>query len=277
MAVPETTKLAYPRICALLAREPTRLSLAMHSAGFAHLGLPFTYTTVNTEDTASAIAAMREQGIRGYSLTIPHKENAVSLVDSLSADAREIGAVNTIVNDGKILSGFNTDWKGILRAFAESQISVVGKRVAIFGAGGAARAAIYACKCEGAKEILIWNRTAARGETLKKEFGVTVIRQWSAEVQSTVDLFVNATPVGSHLVDAKSIKLPLETKLLRSHQCVFDMVTKDTELLRDARRAGAKTIAGSRMLLFQAVEQFRLFTEQEAPVEVMDEALKGAL
>ena len=111
--------LSYPRLCGLLARKPTRLGQAMHNAGFAELGLPFAYVAFDTEDTAHALDTMRRLGFRGFSLTIPHKETALPLLDECSREASVIGAVNTVVNSGKSLFGENTDWIGVRDSLLE--------------------------------------------------------------------------------------------------------------------------------------------------------------
>ena len=113
-----------PIICGLLANQPTKLSLAMHTAGYKALGLNFIYQTFDTIDTKEALENMRAKSIRGLSLTIPHKENAMSLIDEVSKSAKIIGAVNTVVNQDGKLSGDNTDCYGIAEAFREADCVV---------------------------------------------------------------------------------------------------------------------------------------------------------
>ena len=107
------------QICKLVALKPTGLSRAMHNAGFEAKNLNFKYEVLDTSDTALAVGEMREQGIRGYSLTIPHKEAALDLIDEIDSAAKEVGAVNTVVNDNQILTGYNTDVYGVEQALIE--------------------------------------------------------------------------------------------------------------------------------------------------------------
>ena len=117
-----------PQVCGLLAKSPTRLSLAMHSAGFAALKLQFIYLNFDTENTREAFAEMRAKGYRGYSLTFRHKEVGFNLVDELDVDAKKIGAINTVINAGDKLIGYNTDCFGIEEALREAGVSVKERR-----------------------------------------------------------------------------------------------------------------------------------------------------
>lgn len=261
--------LAFPRLCGLLAKSPTRLSQSMHNAGFQNLGLPFTYVAFDTEDTAAAIQAMRKLGIRGYSLTIPHKEIAFSLVDDLSPEAKAIGAVNTVINTGTRLLGENTDWLGVQSALKEGAVSVQGRRVLMLGAGGAARAGIYALQRMGAKEIVISNRSFGRAQDLAAEFSITALSlsDLAAQQASDFSLLVNSTPVGSHLHPGENALAGFYNgKQGKELPAYFEMATFPTPLLEKVKQLGGKTVEGSRMLLFQAEAQFLLFTGQSAPL-----------
>lgn len=273
--------LAFPRLCGLIARKPTRLSQEMHNAGFKALGLPFCYVAFDIEDTAAALQAMRKMGFRGLSLTIPHKENALPLLDSIDPTAKTIGAVNTVINDGRALTGYNTDWIGIRDALGEAKIEVKGKKVLIYGAGGAARAAVLALQKLEAAEIFLCNRSAPRAEALAKEFKTkSVLETALPELAAAgeIDLIVNSTPIGSKLESGPSPLSVFFTEVFaKSRPALFEMVTRETPLEKAARAAAVKVVSGSRMLLFQALEQFRLFTTHEAPSEILDAALQTAL
>ena len=270
--------LSYPRLCALCGRKPSTLSQAMHNACFRALGLPFFYVAFDTVDTESAISAMRELGIRGYSLTIPHKEAGARLVDMLSDEARAIGAVNTVINNEGVLTGYNTDVYGIERAFAESGVELRSKRVLVLGAGGAARAAIAVCLEQGCSELVVWNRSAERLGSLKTSWPdlSTITGDISPKNLAVFDVIINSTPVGSFALVETEVH-PFSLDSLADGQVVFDMVTRDSELLTRARSRGCMTIPGIRMLLFQAVKQFSLFTNCEPSILVMEDALLGEL
>lgn len=270
----QDTLLAYPQVCGLLGVNPSRLSYAMHSAGFKALSLPFTYTAFDTRNTEAGLAAMRELGFRGFSLTIPHKEQALSLVDELSDEARDIRAINTVVNTGTVLQGFNTDWYGIVESLGEAGFAAEGKKALVFGAGGASRAALYALKQLQFAAVLLTNRTKQRGRELAEAFDVEFLEleKVNNRVIEGVDLFINATPIGLPMA-GKEQDYPFDLSIFSQGHTVFDMVTRDTELIQTSRENGARTISGIRMLLYQALPQFELFTEQPAPKEVMEEAL----
>lgn len=278
-------KPAYPMLCGLCADQPTKLSQAMHNAAFRAAGLNAFYVAFDTADTVGAIAAMRTLGIRGYSMTLPHKEASVTLVDELSPEVLVVGALNTILNDQGKLFGFNTDIDGVERAFKEEAVDVQQKRVLVLGAGGAARATAYALMKLGASEIVISNRTDTRAEQVASElsscvqspsktgvvFSALPYSQLTGQLSSFAVL-ANTTPVGSHLQPEG--KFPFSLSALESRPVVFDAVTRETKFLRAARERGCCTITGVRMLLHQAVRQFELFTGlSQAPVVEMEQAL----
>lgn len=260
------------KLCGLLAEAPSQLGERMHNSAFRHLGLDFCYVAFKTTDTASGLQAMRDLGFRGLSLSIPHKEAALQYVDVADAHVKAIGATNTVINEQGKLSAFNTDWQGIIGAFREAGVDVSGKKVLIFGAGGAARAAVYALKQEKAGEIVIVNRSDERAENIARDFGIKScpLEKFAEVSLNDRVLFINTTPMADEDFSFVLAGLPATA-------AVFDMVTMETALMKAARARGLKVIEGTRMLLFQALEQFRLFTGYEAPREVMENALSEAL
>jgi len=271
---------SYPRLCALLGKNPSRLSQAMHNAGFQAANLPFSYVAFNTTATEQALSAMRILGIRGFSLTIPHKERAYPLVDEVDSHAKAIAAINTVINDQGVLRAYNSDWCGVTEALREAKCEFSSDlQAAVLGAGGAARAAVYALKTLGVGQIYVVNRDIKRAKNCVQDFEVEALDYKDLEnvLESSAQLLINATPLGSKLLEAESkgerMSYPFRLDCLSSSHTVFDMVTAETELLRVAEKRGASTIAGIRMLLHQAIRQFELFTESEANLEVMEKAL----
>ena len=256
-------KLSFPRLCGLLAGNPSSLSQAMHNAGFKALGIDFIYSAFSTVDTEHALKSCRELGFRGLSLTIPHKEAAMHLVDKLSDEAKKIGSINTVINDGEYLHGINTDYFGIIQALKE--VNFTSTQALVIGAGGASRGALYALQQMGVEKIKICNRSADRAIKLAKEFQVEYLELESISkwITSNSCLVVNSTPA-TELFDLESIS---------SKHTVFDMITSETQLIRKAKENGAQVVPGIRMLLHQALMQFELFTEQTAPKDVMEKAL----
>ncbi len=265
--------LAYPRLCGLAAKTPSRLSQAMHNAGFIACGLPFSYIAFPSSDTAFILQAMRKLGWRGLSLTIPHKEAALAHLDVLSAEAQAVAAVNTVINDGHRLWGFNTDTFGIQKSLSEVGFEAHGSSVLVLGAGGAARAAVYTLKQLGASQIIVVNRDSARAERLAASFGCdfSTINDLPGVLQQRPKLIINATPLGENA----ELSLPLQPADVGPESYVFDFITRPiTPLLTQAQSLGAHTVQGTRMLLYQALEQFRLFTEIEAPKTTLESALE---
>lgn len=244
----------------------------MHQAGYDALGLAYLYVPFTCTDLAASVAGMRAMGIRGLGISMPFKTEILPLLDAIDPRAARLGAVNTVVNEGGRLVGHNTDADGAIAAIAEHG-GVKGKRVLLLGAGGAARAIAFALADEGA-HVTIVNRTDERGQALARETGAA--HRPFAHPGRDHDVFLNASSAGMTDVDPGS---PLDPSLLDAGKIVMDAVYKpvETTLLREARARGALTIDGSRMLLFQAMGQFRLYTGVAAPRQAMETALSMAL
>ncbi len=241
------------------------LSPLMHNAAFAAIGYKAYFTAFAVDDLAAAIAGVRALGIAGVSVTLPHKTEVIKYLDWISPEAREIAAVNTIVNCQGQLCGYNTDVTGAIKALTK-KVDLVGKRVLIIGAGGAARALVYGAVKAGA-EVGILNRTSERGISLADEFGakfITVpeLAEFSPEV------LVNTTSLG---MVPKIGVMPLPESFIRSDMVVMDIVYNPlkTRLLEAAGKCGALTVDGLEMFIGQGAFQFELWTGEEAPLTVM--------
>ena len=264
------------------------LSPAMHNAAFSALGMDCVYHAfrVKPEKLENAILGAEAMGFGGLNLTVPLKEAALKL-ECVKPDplAAEIGAVNTIVfRDGEIL-GYNTDGLGARQALLETAVEIKGSKVLITGAGGAARAIAFQLAADGA-EVTIANRTEERAVELAKDISAAKL---PGKVKGTgllelgtlireADILTNTTTLGMHPHEDASIA---QVEDLHPDLTVFDIVYNplETKLLRDAKAAGAKTVSGVLMLVYQGAEAFRLWTGVEPPVELMKktvlEALKG--
>jgi shikimate dehydrogenase len=261
-------------LCGSLARYPAPLGAAMHRAGYAALGLSFTYVPFAVTDLRGAIAGMRALGIRGLGIAVPFKIEVMALLDKLDPLAERIGAVNTVVNDDGVLTGYNADAGGAVGALEEAT-AIAKKRVLMVGAGGAARAVAYAFKEKGAV-LHIVNRTAERAAALAALVGATSGGLGDAENLDRFDIVVNCSAAGMQEYGAAS---PIPARSLRPALVVMDIVYKPvaTELIAAARAAGATTVHGGRMLLHQALRQFELYTGRPAPMQVMDAALNAQI
>ena len=261
------------------------LSPAMHNAAFTHLGLDCVYLAfdVDPRNVAQAVSSIRALGLCGINVTIPHKQSVMAGLDEIASEASMVGAVNTIVNENGRLKGYNTDVSGVLRALhSELEFAPRGKNVYIVGAGGASRAVIVAMCTGGARSVSIVNRTYLKAQKLSEEFspqfGSVAFSAASlddtdrvAELIAQADIVINCSSAG--MGDIEPLCLPLD--LLGKDCVVYDLVYKPpvTPLVRDSRALGLKSESGLGMLLYQGVDAFEIWTGEDAPVEVMREAL----
>jgi shikimate dehydrogenase len=248
-------------------------SPAMHNAAFAALGLDAVYLAfdVRPGDLAAAIAGARAMAIRQLAISIPHKEAVLPHLDRVDETARAIGAVNTVTLAEGELVGANTDWVGVARAL-ERETSLAGKRAVVLGAGGTARAAVYALRQRGAR-VVVLNRTPGKAEALAAELGAERSGPLEALAATPHDVLVNTTSVG-----LRSDASPVAAEALCAGSVVLDAVYDplETQLLRDARARGAKPVSGKWMLVEQAREQLRLWSGREVDAAVMADAFDRA-
>ncbi|MCQ1536452.1 shikimate dehydrogenase [Methanosarcina sp. KYL-1] len=263
------------------------LSPAMHNAAFSALGMDCAYHAfrVGPEKLEKAILGAEAMGFGGLNLTVPLKETALKM-DCVRPDplAESIGAVNTIVfgKAGEVL-GYNTDGLGARQALLESAVEIEGSRVVVAGAGGAARAIAFQLAADGA-EIIIANRTEERAVELAEEISAARL---SGKVKGTglaglktllreADVLINTTTLGMHPKTDSSVAVADD---LHPDLTVFDIVYNplETRLLKEAKAAGAKTVSGVLMLVYQGAEAFRLWTGIEPPVEIMKKTVLEAL
>jgi shikimate dehydrogenase len=249
------------------------LSPAMHNAAFGALGLDMCYLPfhVSPMDLADALKSVKALNMAGVNITVPHKENVITLLDSVDEEAAFIGAVNTVVLlEGK-LTGYNTDGRGFMNSLSESGISVDGKNIFIIGAGGASRAISYYLS-EKTSRLSLFDIDKAKAEKLIHDLNKirsNVSYQTLDNIDKT-DVVINATPLGLRHEDP----LPFSPDSITSDMVICDLVYKNTKLLQEAAKKGAKTLDGSGMLLWQGVLAFELWTGVKPPVDVMRDALK---
>lgn len=252
------------------------LSPQMHNAGYETLKIDAEYVyvacKVEIEALADFVKGMRAMNIRGVSCTIPHKIEILKYLDVVDDVAKKIGAVNTVVNAGGILSGYNTDWLGVVIPL-EKLTSLKNKKVALIGAGGAARAAAYGVTQRGAK-LTIFNRTLGHAQELAKEFGGEARSLNDVAEIKNMDIIFNATSVGLYPHEDDT---PLAKEFITNKHIVFDSVYTpyETRLLRESKQQGAYVIHGMEMLLQQGVAQFKLYTGYDAPIETMRNVLES--
>ncbi len=229
-------------------------SPAMHRAALKESGINGIYLPFETDCIDQIEEVMRIYGIRGMNVTIPFKTAVMDHLDRIDKDASEIGAVNTIVNDDGVLTGYNTDVAGIGKALEIAGFDPEGRRVLIMGSGGAARACAHFMSRHGA-DIMVTGRNRSTGEELAKEFGASYRPPSSVSVKMH-DLIVNCTPVGMY----SDGPYPVNISAITKEQAVFDMVYSDTPLVREAAGKGCRVAYGADMLAGQGAESFRLWT-----------------
>ena len=251
-------------------------SPAMHNAAIAALGLDYTYVAfhVRPDELGRAIEGMRALQIAGLNVTVPHKQCVMAHLDEVSAEAVAIGAVNTVVNRHGQLVGYNTDAFGILESLKrDGDVERLPAQVALFGAGGAARAILYALlQCEEVERILLLNRTRLNSESLAEDLdrsGRVVVKDMNTSSVAEVDLLINSTSVGMYPHEDAS---PLaDASVLHADMLVADIVYKPlkTRLMIQAEAAGARAINGLGMLAWQGARSFELWTGSAPPVDAM--------
>lgn len=267
-----------------VAENPTG---AMQEAAFAALGLNWRYLTIEVAPAKlrDAILGVRAFGMRGLNLTIPHKVAVMEFLDEIAPDAALIGAVNTVRREGERLIGENTDGKGFLRGMrADAGVDPKGKRAVLLGAGGAARAIVTELALAGAADILVVNRSPERAESMVSELAAKTgapirYQPWRGVFRAPgdADILINATPIGLYPdVDAMP---PVDLCDAPPHMLVADAVFNppETRLLAAARQRGLAALDGLSMLVYQGAIGFQLWTGQNAPEQVMKDALRKAL
>lgn len=278
--------MSLPEIYGLLG-YPVKHSLSpiMHNAAFKTLKINAEYKLFEVEpkDLGYFLDSLEKKNILGLNITIPYKEKILDFVsiDSEPFYLRQIKAVNTIVKKDGIWMGFNTDIPGFSKHLKEN-FNPLNKKVAILGAGGAARAVAYVLANSGAKEIAIFDIDKTKSEDVANmikglfpNFQILPVENIQELDIKTKDLLINATPVGLKETDPCLLK----EELLHNNLFVYDLIYNppETKLLAQAKKIGAKTSNGLGMLLYQGALAFEIWTQKIAPVEIMRKALMEAI
>ena len=258
-------------LCISVASRPSSFGMTLHNAAYQALGLNYAYKAFGISDIAGAVAGVRALGIRGCSVSMPFKQAVIPYLDEIDDAARVIGAVNTVVNDGGRLTGFNTDISGAAIVLEEIKVRPE-ERILLLGAGGAARAVLFALARRGCHQILVTNRDERKANSLGSIVDCTIV-SWDRRNVQGADVVINATPIG--MAGGPSIS-PIDEPISHNCRAVFDLVVTphDTELIRKARADGKAIAMGHQMSLHQAAAQFTHYTKMPAPMDALEAALQ---
>ncbi len=264
--------------------SPTFQQAALDSLA---IGAEYQAYEVDPDDVRSFVASLRADAVTGINVTVPHKEAVMPFLDEIDDWAAEAGAVNTIVNRSGHLTGHNTDGYGFLRALRESgDFDPAGKTVLILGAGGSARGVVQALLRADIGALTIANRTLARAQSLADLADARGVESRAMSLPSpeaslaarSADLIVNCTSLGMRHGPDEAAS-PLRRDEIPPTALVYDLVYNPmlTPLLRVADDAGAKTLGGISMLVYQGAASFQIWLDRPAPVDVMMDAALTAM
>jgi len=254
------------QFCISVASRPSNFGTTLHNAGYEKLGLNYAYKAFGITDIAGAIAGVRALNIRGCSVSMPFKETVIPHLDALDDTARIVGAVNTVVNESGLLTGYNTDVLGG-RLVLESLKVSPNDTVLILGAGGVARAILFALRQLGISQVRVANRNFEKIQQLNAILSCTPVKWADRELVST-DILINATCVG---MGPNEESMPLSRDFICKSRVVMDVIVSpvETRLISCARLAGNAVAPGYLMSLEQAMAQFTLYTGVEPPRELL--------
>lgn len=272
------------RLIGLLASPSSHSrSPALHNAGFERLGLDYVYLAFDVPQRRlrEAVEGLRAIDARGWNLSMPNKKAMIPLLDRVSPQAERIGSVNTVVHEKGVLTGYNTDGIGFVKALQERNIDLSGQKITLSGSGGAGLAVVSACISEGA-EVSVFNRRGRSDEAVRKFrtrlssdeqqrlkiFDANDHQALSEELACSM-VYINATPLGMARWEDQS---PLDSHWLHPSIVVCDLIytPKKTRLLKMAETAGCRTMNGEAMLWYQAAEAFELWTGYKMPIQLRE-------
>ncbi|MCI5137289.1 MAG: shikimate dehydrogenase [Candidatus Electrothrix sp. AR1] len=250
---------------------------AMYNAAIEAMGLNYIYVPFAVSDLEKAVAGIRNLGVTAIGITIPYKIDIMKYLDELDTNAKRIGAVSVVLNqDGKLIGG-NTDGEGALKALKEKTEVIKNKKVVLLGSGGAARAIAFALSDESC-HLTILNRTESNAKELAAAVGDNIKYggfDSLPEVLKESEIVINTTPVGMANTPHEGQSI-VPAKLLRSDMTVMEIVSKprETKLVQDAKKRGCRIVLGYRMLLWQGAFKFKMYTNIEPPIDIMEDAME---
>lgn len=286
MTITEIPVTGTTKLTALLGSPVAHsLSPLMHNCAFRHLGLDYAYLCfdVTEKELPSAVEGLKAIGIRGFNLTMPNKNKIMELVDHISPVSQICRSINTVVNDGGVLTGTSTDGIGYMEALHDAGYDVAGEEITLMGGGGASTAICAQAALDGIRHIHIFVRPSSRFYQRTLELADTINRTtpcrasvYDHEDQSSLRqalsrsrLLINGTPVG--MAPDTEHSIIEDTSLFHENLIVSDLIynPRKTRLMQLAESVGCSTFNGMYMLLYQGAESFRIWTGQNMPVELI--------
>jgi len=257
------------------------LSPAINNAAFkaAEIDAEYKFFDIDPKDPQELANFCYETDINhiaGFTVTMPYKQAVMTYMDHYDPLAQMVGSVNTVLNEKSKLIGYNTDARGALEALREKTTEVEGKKTLVLGAGGAGIAILYALREAGAN-LYVCDKTKEETEKAAKDLNIKPFFNAREAKKANFEIIVNATPVG--MVGPRENETILTAADIPSGCLVMDIVNAplETKLIQEAKKAGAVTITGERMLLFLSAAQFEIWTKKEAPLEAMEKAMYEAI
>ncbi len=273
-------------LCLLGSPVAHSISPEMHNEACNQLGLDYSYLAfdVPEEKMPQAVEGLRTMGVRGWNITMPGKNIMCKLADKVSPASEISGACNTIVNDNGVLTAYTTDGVGFMRAVADNGVDIIGKKMTLFGAGGAATAILVQAALDGVAQIDVFNVKDAfydRAEDIAKKLNERTDCKVAIHDFSDLELIRASIADSAILVNGTSVGMAPNTdatvlpdpNMLHEGLFVFDVIYNpvETRFLREAKEAGCKTANGMYMLLYQGAASFKLWTGEDMPVEIIKE------
>ncbi len=273
-------------LCLLGSPVAHSISPEMHNEACNQLGLDYSYLAfdVPEEKMPQTVEGLRTMGVRGWNITMPGKNIMCKLADKVSPASEISGACNTIVNDNGVLTAYTTDGVGFMRAVADNGVDIIGKKMTLFGAGGAATAILVQAALDGVAQIDVFNVKDAfydRAEDIAKKLNERTDCKVAIHDFSDLELIRASIADSAILVNGTSVGMAPNTdatvlpdpNMLHEGLFVFDVIYNpvETRFLREAKEAGCKTSNGMYMLLYQGAASFKLWTGEDMPVEIIKE------
>jgi shikimate dehydrogenase len=256
--------------CISISKKPGMFGTIIHNVGYKSLGLNFSYKAFKTNNLQDAIKGVRALEIRGCSISMPYKEKVIEYIDELDSTAKQVKAVNTIVNNNGKLIGHNTDVLSLKKCLRKN-CKNKNQKILVLGAGGMTRAVLVALNYLKMKNIMIANRTRSKGKKIAKEFDLEFI-PWDNRNNIQTDIIINSTSIGMY---PKISELPISENVIKNAKTVVDVVSNPikTKLITLSLKNKKNTILGTDLAFEQAITQFKLYTGKKAPVLEMQKAI----